>query len=65
MNGGEDYQLLFTLKTEQFSAIASHPDISVIGKITPEKEGLLLSDIYGMNIDMKTLGGFDHFGDKK
>ena len=61
LSGGEDYQLLFTLKAEQFSAIASHPDISVIGKITPEEEGLLLSDIYGMNIDMSTLGGFNHF----
>ena len=61
LSGGEDYQLLFTLKAEQFSAIASHPDISVIGKITPEEEGMVLTDIYGMNIDMNTLGGFNHF----
>ncbi len=65
LSGGEDYQLLFTLKPEQFSAIASHPDISIIGKITPKEDGLILTDIYGTNIDMKTLGGFDHFSNKK
>lgn len=64
LSGGEDYQLLFTLKKEQFSAIASHPDITVIGKITPEDEGMLLCDIYGMTVDLNTIGGFDHFGGK-
>ena len=63
LSGGEDYQLLFTLKAEQFSSIASHPDINVIGKITPEDEGLLLTDIYGMNIDMTTIEGYNHFQD--
>lgn len=65
LGGGEDYQLLFTLKAEQFSAIASHPDINVIGKITPEEDGVVLTDIYGMNIDMKSLGGFNHFRDNE
>ena len=65
LTGGEDYQLLFTLKTEQFAAIASHPDITVIGKITPEKGSMLFCDIYGMNVNMKTIGGFDHFNHKK
>lgn len=61
LSGGEDYELLFTLKEEHFSVIASHPDITVIGKITPEEKGLQLSDIYGMNIDLNTIGGFNHF----
>lgn len=63
LGGGEDYQLLFTLNAERFSSIVSHPDISVIGKITPEDEGLLLTDIYGMNIDMTTIEGYNHFQD--
>ncbi|MBF0586905.1 thiamine-phosphate kinase [Prosthecochloris sp. N3] len=61
ISGGEDYQLLFTISGEQFSAIAEHPDISVIGSITPEEDGIVLSDIYGMNITLKEPGGFDHF----
>jgi len=61
LTGGEDYQLLFTLKPENFSAISSHPDISVIGKITPKDDGLLLRDIYGMTVDIQSLSGFDHF----
>ncbi len=61
LSGGEDYQLLFTLKAEKFSAVASHPDISIIGKITPADEGLLLTDIYGMNIDIQKISGFNHF----
>ena len=65
LTGGEDYQLLFTLKPDKFSAIASHPDISVIGKITPKDEGLQLRDIYGMNVDLATVVGFDHFSSKK
>ncbi len=61
LSGGEDYQLLFTIKPQQFEKIASHHDISVIGKITPEDEGLLLRDIYGMTIDLQTMGGYNHF----
>ena len=61
LSGGEDYQLLFTIKPDKFDTIASHPDISVIGKINPENEGLLLKDIYGMNIDLLNIGGYSHF----
>ncbi len=62
--GGEDYQLLFTLPTERFADIASHPDITVIGKITAEHEVLLLRDIDGREKELHAFSGYDHFGGK-
>jgi thiamine-monophosphate kinase len=61
LTGGEDYQLLFTISKEKYEAIADNKDIAVIGETTDKEEGLLLSDIYGMTIDLKTVKGFDHF----
>ena len=61
--GGEDYQLLFTLPKERHDEIAGNREISVIGEILPEEEGMLLTDIFGMTIDLDdSAGGFDHFG---
>ncbi len=65
LSGGEDYQLLFTLKSDQADLIAPHRDITVIGRITPADEGMLLQDIYGMTIDLETIEGFDHFTGKE
>ena len=61
LNGGEDYQLLFTISKEEYKAIADNKEISVIGEITDMEEGLLLNDIYGMTIDLTSIKGFDHF----
>jgi thiamine-monophosphate kinase len=61
LNGGEDYQLLFTLPKEQFQSIAKHRDIAVIGEITSPEEGTTMTDIYGMTIELGTAGGYDHF----
>ena len=61
LTGGEDYQLLFTIPKEQLPEIADNKEISVIGEITDAEEGLLLSDIYGMTIDLSSIKGFDHF----
>lgn len=62
LRGGEDYQLLFTLSREEYEAkLSAEGDITVIGEITPADEGLILKDIYGMQIDLTALGGFDHF----
>ncbi len=38
LNGGEDYELLFTIKQEDYSKIKANPNINVIGHITQEKE---------------------------
>lgn len=62
LSGGEDYQLLFTVPKEQYDDISANRDISVIGTIKPPEEGLQLTDIYGLTIDLESAGsGFDHF----
>ncbi len=39
LNGGEDYELLFTINQEDYDKIKGNPNFTVIGFITPEKEG--------------------------
>jgi thiamine-monophosphate kinase len=39
LSGGEDYELLFTVKQDDFDAISANKDISVIGYITDEEAG--------------------------
>lgn len=42
LSGGEDYELLFTIKTEDFPKIKANPHLTVIGHMTNEKEGIHL-----------------------
>lgn len=42
LSGGEDYELLFTIKQADFEKIKNNPDISVIGHITQASEGAQL-----------------------
>ena len=42
MNGGEDYELLFTISTSDYEKIRNHPDITVIGQITNSDSGYTL-----------------------
>jgi thiamine-monophosphate kinase len=39
LSGGEDYELLFTLKQDDYDKISSNSDISVIGYLTDEEAG--------------------------
>ncbi len=39
LNGGEDYELLFTIKQSDFEKIRNNPDISIIGHITEASAG--------------------------
>jgi thiamine-monophosphate kinase len=39
LSGGEDYELLFTIKQEDYEKVAKSSDISVIGYITDKNEG--------------------------
>ena len=39
LNGGEDYELLFTIKMEDFPKIKGNPHLTVIGHMTKEEEG--------------------------
>lgn len=41
LNGGEDYELLFTVPQESYEKIKNNPKISVIGYITEDKEVVL------------------------
>lgn len=43
LNGGEDYELLFTLKQDDYDKVKLHPDISVIGYSTEPSEGIHLT----------------------
>lgn len=39
LSGGEDYELLFTVKQDDYEKISGNPDISVIGYLTDEEAG--------------------------
>ena len=39
INGGEDYELLFTIALDDYNKIKANPNFTVIGHITNEKEG--------------------------
>ena len=40
LNGGEDYELLFTIKQEDYPKIKANPNLTVIGHITDKKSGI-------------------------
>jgi len=42
LSGGEDYELLFTIKAEDFPKVKANPHLTVIGHMTNEKEGIHL-----------------------
>ena len=42
LNGGEDYELLFTISQEDHERLKDHPDIHFIGYAQPESEGFQL-----------------------
>lgn len=42
MNGGEDYELLFTITQEDYPKIKANPSLSVIGYMTEANEGIHL-----------------------
>jgi len=42
LSGGEDYELLFTIAQEDFLKIKANPNLTVIGHITNENEGIHL-----------------------
>jgi thiamine-monophosphate kinase len=39
LNGGEDYELLFTVRQEDYEKVARNNDISIVGYITEKEEG--------------------------
>jgi thiamine-monophosphate kinase len=39
LSGGEDYELLFTIKQDDYNKVIANPDISIIGYMTEAEEG--------------------------
>jgi thiamine-monophosphate kinase len=64
LNGGEDYELLFTLPIRDYDKIKSSGDFHIIGKVTPDEKQIQISLDTGMIIDVEAQG-WDHFKDKK
>ena len=60
LNGGEDYELLFTLPKDQFKKIDGQGNFKVIGNIQSKKEGIKLYTPGGEAFDI-TAQGWNHF----
>lgn len=56
LNGGEDYELLFTISQDDFLKIKGNPNLSVIGFIKEEKEGMHLVTRAETRIPIKAQG---------
>jgi thiamine-monophosphate kinase len=59
LNGGEDYELLFTIPLSDFEKIKGDPDITVIGHMTTKDEGAMLVTGNGSLIPL-IAQGFNH-----
>ena len=60
LNGGEDYELLFTVDPEDLDKIRFMPDVVIIGEITPATDKLTLHTTGG-NIHELKAQGWNHF----
>jgi thiamine-monophosphate kinase len=58
LNGGEDYELLFTIAQQDYEKLREHLDISIIGHITDKNSGVNLVDKSG-NVVKMTAQGWD------
>lgn len=56
INGGEDYELLFTIKMEDYDKIKGNPNLTVIGHMTPASEGIHLITRDNTKIPIKAKG---------
>lgn len=56
LNGGEDYELLFTITMEDFDKIKGNPNFTVIGHMTQESEGIHLVTRANTKIALKARG---------
>lgn len=60
LNGGEDYELIFTIQPSDYEKIKGNPHMSVVGHITDKNSGIYLIDKQGSAIEMKAQG-WTHF----
>ncbi|MFN5148403.1 MAG: thiamine-phosphate kinase [Flavobacteriia bacterium] len=60
LNGGEDYELLFTIKQDDYDKIKGNPHMTVIGHMTNEQDGIYYIDKNGSAITLRAQG-WNHF----
>ena len=60
LNGGEDYELLFTVSQKDYDKIKGNPNLTVIGHITDQNAGINLIDKNGVSHVLKAQG-WSHF----
>ena len=56
LNGGEDYELLMAIKTEDYDKIKSHPLLTTIGHFTDQKEVCNITTGLGQSIKLEAQG---------
>ena len=56
LSGGEDYELLFTVKQEDFPKIKANPNLSIIGHMTDQPELIQLVTRGGQKVDITAQG---------
>ncbi len=56
INGGEDYELLFTVALSDFDKIKGNPNLTVIGHMVTASEGMHLVTRAGTKIELKARG---------
>ncbi|NLA24505.1 MAG: thiamine-phosphate kinase [Bacteroidales bacterium] len=61
LNGGEDYELLFTIDQKYFEIISEMPEISIIGYISDKSEESALVARNGVEVPLKAQG-WRHIG---
>jgi thiamine-monophosphate kinase len=64
LNGGEDYELLFTIRKEDQDKIAKHPDIHMIGYIHERQTENVMISKQGTVVPLRAQG-WDHFKSTK
>jgi len=60
LNGGEDYELLFTIDIKDYEKVKEMPGISIIGHITEEASGVNLMSTSGSLIPIQAQG-WNHY----
>lgn len=56
LNGGEDYELLFTIALDDYEKIKNDPDFTIIGHMTEAAEGINLVTAAGSAIPLEAQG---------
>lgn len=61
LNGGEDYELLFTVSPADLEKVRYMPEVAIIGEITAKEDGIKLHTTGG-NVHDLMAQGWKHFG---